>query len=147
MQPRFLRRKTLLRLLFPGIALAVSLILLSPLILPPGTPFQGDETYYIPWTIDTLQRYNLQTWTPGKGPSTDILTVFPTLTLIGLRGLLGQDLAVKIYLLAMAWLSGLIPYVSAKRLLGHWQFIQTPLHLEVASSVGGFVYLLFFSNQ
>jgi hypothetical protein len=147
MRPKYLSQKTLLRILFPAIALAASLILLSPLIIPPGTPFQGDETYYIPWTVATLQRYNLQAWTSGKGPSTDILSVVPTLALVGLRGFLGQEFAVKTYLVLMAWLSGLIPYVAIKRLVKHWRLVQTRLHLEMASGVGGMVYLLFFANQ
>jgi hypothetical protein len=112
-----------------------------------GIPFQGDETYYIPWTAATVSRYNLQTWTPGKGPSTDILTLLPTLLLVGLRGVLGQEFAVKAYLLLMAWLSGMIPYISAKMLIRHWQLSQKALHLELASGISGLVYLLFFNNQ
>jgi len=147
MQPRPLSQEIALRLLYPVAALVVSFFLLYPLLVPPGIPFQGDETYYIPWTIATVQRYNLQTWASGRGPSTDMLTIVPTLALTGLRFLVGQDFAVKGYLLSMAWLSGIIPYISTKALLTHWRLTRGKLHLEIASSVGGLVYLLFFSNQ
>src|SRR5690348_6442942 len=105
MPRRILSREATLRLLFPVIAVVVSFFLLYPLLVPPGIPFQGDETYYIPWTVATVQRYNLQTWASGRGPSTDMLTIIPTLTLVGLRFLAGQEFAVKGYLLLMAWLS------------------------------------------
>ena len=147
MQPRPVSREILLRLLFPVVALVVSFFLLYPLLVPPGIPFQGDETYYIPWTVATVQRYNLQTWASGRGPSTDMLTIVPTITLVSLRFLVGQEFAVKGYLLFMAWLSGIIPYISIKALLTHWRLARSRLHLELASSVGGLVYLLFFSNQ
>src|SRR5256884_2719978 len=147
MQPRPFSREIALRLLYPVAALVVSFFLLYPLLVPPGIPFQGDETYYIPWTIATVQRYNLQTWASGRGPSTDMLTIVPTLALTDLRFLVGQDFAVKGYLLSMAWLSGIIPYISTKAPLTHWRLTRGKLHLEIASSVGGLVYLLFFSNQ
>src|SRR5438445_4278325 len=97
-QPRLVSQKTLIRLLFPIIALVASIILLSPLLLPQGLPFYGDETYYIPWTLDTLLRYNLQAWIPGNGPSSNILSLFFTLILVGLRQIFGQELGVKSYL-------------------------------------------------
>jgi len=117
------------------------------LLIPQGLPFYGDETYYIPWTLATLSRYNLQIWTPGNGPSTGILSLFPTILLIGLRGILGQELGVKGYLLLMAWLSAIIPYAATKQLLKHWNLLVDPLRLELASGVSGLVCLLFFSNQ
>jgi hypothetical protein len=76
-----------------------------------------------------------------------MLSLFPTLLLVGLRGILGQELGVKGYLLLMAWLSGIIPYFATKQLLRHWNLLLEPFKLEVASSVGGLVSLLFFSNQ
>ncbi len=147
MRPRLLSRDAALRLLFPVVTLVASFLLLYPLLVPSGIPFQGDETYYIPWTVATVQRYNLQTWASGKGPSTDMLTIIPTITLVGLRFLVGQEFAVKGYLLLMAWLSGVIPYVSIRSLLTHWRLTLSRLHLELASSVGGLAYLIFFSNQ
>src|SRR5438046_9219526 len=114
MQPRPVSREIALLLLYPVVALVVSFFLLYPLLVPPGIPFQGDETYYIPWTIATVQRYNLQTWSSGRGPSTDMLTIVPTLTLSGLRFLVGQEFAFKVYVLSMAWLSGIILYISSK---------------------------------
>src|SRR6266705_5208342 len=132
-RPRLVSQKTLIQLLFPSIALVASIILLSPLLLPQGLPFQGDETYYIPWTLATLSRYNLQAWLSGNGPSADILSLFSTLILVGLRTILGQEYAVKGYLLLMAWLSAVIPYVATKQLLRHWRLIARPLQLELAS--------------
>jgi len=145
-EPRLISHKKI-RLLFPCIALGASFILLSPLLLPPGLPFQGDETYYIPWTLATLSRFNLQAWLSGNGPSADILSLFSTLILVGLRTVLGQEYAVKSYLVIMAWLSAVIPYVATKQLLRHWRLIVKPLQLELASGVSGLVYLLFFYNQ
>ena len=142
-----LSQRRLIRLLFPIIGLVASIILLSPLLLPGGLPFQGDETYYIPWTLATLSRYNLQIWTPGNGPTGGILSLFPTLLLVGLRGILGQEFGVKGYLLLMAWLTAVIPYVATRRLLAHWKLLLDPLKLELASGVSGLVCLLFFSNQ
>ena len=144
---RLFSRKTLVHLVFPIIALVASIILLSPLLLPQGLPFQGDETYYIPWTLATLSRYNLQIWTPGNGPTGGILSLIPTLLLVGLRGILGQELGVKGYLLLMAWLTAVIPYVATRQLLAHWRLLVNPLKLELASGVSGLVCLLFFSNQ
>src|SRR2546422_1446448 len=144
---RLVSQKTLIRLLFPSIALVASIVLLSPLLIPQGLPFYGDETYYIPWTLATLSRYNLQIWTPGNGPSTGVLSLFPTTLLIGLRGILGQELGVKGYLLLMAWLSAIIPYAATRQLLRHWKLVLDPLRLELASGVSGLVCLLFFSNQ
>src|SRR2546428_3245523 len=144
---RLFSRKTLVHLVFPIIALVASIILLSPLLLPKGLPFQGDETYYIPWTLATLSRYNLQIWTPGNGPTGGILSLIPTLLLVGLRGILGQELGVKGYLLLMAWLTAVIPYVATRQLLAHWRLLLDPLKLELASGVSGLVCLLFFSNQ
>ncbi|HYY90674.1 MAG TPA: hypothetical protein VE955_01655, partial [Candidatus Dormibacteraeota bacterium] len=147
LRPRLFSLKTFFRLLFPIVALVASFILLSPLLLPQGLPFYGDETYWIPWTFATLSTYNLQVWILGNGPSTGMLSLFPTLLLVGLRGILGQELGVKGYLLLMAWLSGIIPYFATKQLLRHWNLLLEPFKLEVASSVGGLVSLLFFSNQ
>jgi len=144
---RLFGRKTLVHLVFPIIALVASIVLLSPLLLPQGLPFQGDETYYIPWTLATLWRYNLQIWTPGNGPTGGILSLLPTLLLVGLRGILGQELGVKGYLLLMAWLTAVIPYVATRQLLAHWKLLLDPLKLELASGVSGLVCLLFFSNQ
>jgi len=146
-RPRLVSQKTLIQLLFPSIALVASIILLSPLLLPQGLPFQGDETYYIPWTLATLSRYNLQIWTPGNGPTGGILSLLPTLLLVGLRGILGQELGVKGYLLLMAWLTAVIPYIATRQLLAHWKLLLDPLKLELASGVSGLVCLLFFSNQ
>ena len=146
-RPSLFDRRTLVRLVFPIIALVASIILLSPLLLPQGLPFQGDETYYIPWTLTTLSRYNLQAWTIGNGPSGGILSLFPTLLLVGLRTVLGQEFAVKGYLLLMAWLSAVIPYIATKQLLRHWKLLFDPRKLELASGVSGLVCLLFFSNQ
>src|SRR5947208_9922167 len=130
-EPRLISHKKI-RLLFPCIALGASFILLSPLLLPPGLPFQGDETYYIPWTLATLSRFNLQAWLSGNGPSADILSLFSTLILVGLRTVLGQEYAVKSYLVIMAWLSAVIPYVGAKgahRSEEHTSELQSPDHL------------------
>jgi hypothetical protein len=146
-RPRLVSQKTLIRPLFPSIALVASIVLLYPLLIPQGLPFYGDETYYIPWTLATLSRYNLQIWTPGNGPSTGVLSLLPTMLLIGLRGILGQELGVKGYLLLMAWLSAIIPYAATKQLLKHWNLLVDPLRLELASGVSGLVCLLFFSNQ
>ena len=146
-KPRLTAQKILLLLLFPIISLVASIAILSPLLLPRGLPFYGDETYYIPWIPATITRYNLQVWTIGNGPSTNILSVFPTLILVGLSGILGQELGVKGYLLLMAWLSALIPYLAAKQLLRHWKLLIDPLKLELASGVSGLVSLLFFYNQ
>src|SRR5437773_5900758 len=145
-RPSLFDRRTLVRLVFPIIALVASIILLSPLLLPQGLPFQGDETYYIPWTLTTLSRYNLQAWTIGNGPSGGILSLFPTLLLVGLRTVLGQEFAVKGYLLLMAWLSAVIPYIATKQLLRHWKLLFDPRKLELASGVSGLVSLLIFSN-
>src|SRR3989442_7070112 len=144
---RLVSQKTLIRFLFPSIALVASIVLLSPLLIPQGLPFYGDETYYIPWTLATLSRYNLQIWTPGNGPSTGVLSLFPTTLLIGLRGILGQELGVKGYLLLMAWLSAINPYAATRQLLRHWKLVLDPLRLELASGVSGLVCLLFFSNH
>src|SRR2546422_11624500 len=65
---RLVSQKTILRLLFPCVALVASTILLSPLLIPQGLPFQGDETYYIPCTLATLSKFNLQAWLSGNGP-------------------------------------------------------------------------------
>jgi hypothetical protein len=146
-QLQLLSRRRLLRLLFPIIALVASFTLLSPLLLPQGLPFQGDETYYIPWTLATLSRYNLQVWTPGSGPTGGILSLVPTMLLVGLRGVLGQELGVKGYLLMMASLTAVIPYLATRQLLAHWKLLLDPLKLELASGVSGLVCLLFFSNQ
>src|SRR2546430_4248423 len=118
-----------------------------PIVASPRLPFQGDETYYIPWTLATLSRFNLQAWLSGNGPSADILSLFSTLILVGLRTVLGQEYAVKSYLVIMAWLSAVIPYVATKQLLRHLRLIVKPLQLELASRVSGLVYLLFFYNQ
>ena len=117
------------------------------MLIPQGLPYYGDETYYIPWTLGTLSSYNLQIWTPGNGPSTGVLSLFPTMLLVGLRGILGQELGVKGYLLLLAWLTAIIPYAATKQLLRHWKFVLDPLRLELASGVSGLVCLLFFSNQ
>ncbi len=92
-------------------------------------------------------RYNLQAWIPGSGPSSNILSLFPTLFLVGLRQIFGQELGVKSYLVVMAWLTAIIPYIATKQLLRHWRLILDPLRLELASGVSGMVYLLFFNNQ
>ena len=139
--------KTLIRLSFPLIALVASIIVLFPLLLPQGLPFYGDEAYYIPWTLNTLSNHNLQAWTPGRGASADILSLFPTIMLVGLSGILGQELGVKGYLLLMAWLSAIIPYIATKQLLRHWRILVDPFKLELASGVSGLVSLLFFNNQ
>jgi len=146
-KPRLITQKSTLLLVFPVISLVVSIIILSPLLLPPGLPFYGDETYYIPWTLATVARYNLQIWTSGIGPSADILSLIPTLTLVGLSGILGQDLGVKGYLVLMAWISAMVPYVATKQLLSHWRLIDNRAHLELASGTSGLVCLLFFNNQ
>ena len=145
--PRLTSQRTRISLLFPSIAIVASVVLLSPLLLPQGLPFYGDETYWIPWTLATLSTYNLQIWTLGNGPSTGMLSLFPTLLLVGLRGILGQEFGVKGYLLLMAWLSATIPYSATRQLLRHWKLMLDPLKLELASGVGGLVSLLFFSNQ
>lgn len=67
--------------------------------------------------------------------------------LVGLRGIVGQELGVKGYLLLMAWLTAVVPYVAARQLLAHWKLLLDPLKLELASGVSGLVCLLFFSNQ
>src|SRR5216117_1397127 len=136
-KPRLITQKSTLLLVFPVISLVVSIIILSPLLLPPGLPFYGDETYYIPWTLATVARYNLQIWTSGIGPSADILSLIPTLTLVGLSGILGQDLGVKGYLVLMAWISAMVPYVATKQLLSHWRLIDNRAHLELASDGRG----------
>ena len=92
-------------------------------------------------------RYNLNAWIPGNGPSSNILSLFPTLFLVGLRQIFGQELGVKSYLVVMAWLTAIIPYTATKQLLRHWRLILDPLRLELASGVSGMVYLLFFNNQ
>src|SRR6266566_1021022 len=145
--PWLTSQRTRISLLFPSIAIVASVVLLSPLLLPQGLPFYGDETYWIPWTLSTLSTYNLQIWTLGNGPSTGMLSLFPTLLLVGLRGILGQEFGVKGYLLLMAWLSAIIPYSATRQLLRHWKLMLDPLRLELASGVGGLVALLFFSNQ
>ena len=146
-KPRPITRKTLLLLLFPIISLVASIIILSPLLLPPGLPFYGDETYYIPWIPATVVRYNLQAWISGNGPSSNIFSLFPTIFLVGSSSILGQDLGVKGYLLLMAWLTAIVPYVATKQLLKHWKLLFDPLKLELAAGVTGLVCLLFFYNQ
>src|SRR3989442_15206421 len=144
---QLLSQKRLIRLVFPIIALVASIILLSPLLLPQGLPFQGDETYYIPWTLATLSRYNLQIWTAGNGPTGGILSLIPTLLLVGLRGILGQELGVKGYLLLMAWLTSMIPSVATPQLLAHWSLLVNPLKLELASGASCLLCLLLLSFQ
>src|SRR5437899_11242031 len=99
----------------------------------------------MPWSRPTLWGYNLQLWTPGNWPTGGILSLLPTLLLVGLRGILGQELGVKGYLLLMAWLTAVIPYVATRQLLAHWKLLLDPLKLELASGVSGLVCLLFFS--
>lgn len=133
-------------LLFVIIIFGASLILLSPLVLPRGIPSYGDETYYFPFRLDTIMRFNVPSWIEGSGPSSNTLTIFMTLLLVVLGSLFGQESAVKIYIMLMAMLSGFLTYLAIRLLARRWHLIDGTRKLAIASYSGGLFYFLFFYN-
>jgi hypothetical protein len=134
-----------------GIAtpLLISLVLLTPIILPRGIPFYGDETYYyINFESFYFNPLNwLFQWTPARGPA-PLLTFFSySIPLASLVALFGQELAVKAFILVVASLPGILTYFALKILVEEWSLFSDEKRARLFALTGSLFVLLSFTNS
>jgi hypothetical protein len=138
--------------IFVGIAipLLISFVLLSPIILPHGIPFYGDEIYYyINFESFYFNPLNwLFQWTPARGLAPPLLTFFSySIPLASLVAVFGQELAVKAFILVVASLPGILAYFALKILTEEWSLFSDEKKARLFALTGSLFVLLSFTNS
>ncbi|RSN74939.1 hypothetical protein D6D85_07295 [Candidatus Methanodesulfokora washburnensis] len=136
--------------IFLGVAISVlvTFALLIPIILSSGIPFYGDETYYyINFKSFYFNLFNQLFWWVSARGSVPPLTIFSySIPLALLVGLLGQELAVKIFILAVASLPGVSAYFALKILAKEWSLFNDEGKARLFALSGALFMLFSFTN-
>ncbi|MEM3573394.1 MAG: hypothetical protein QXJ62_04085, partial [Nitrososphaeria archaeon] len=137
--------------LFLGIVLPISVafLLLNPLLMQKGIPFYGDETYY--YITPNSFYFNpfawLFSWIPAYGPAPPFLTLFSySAPLISMTCLFGQELAVKLFILAVASLPAILTFFALRILDKEWGLFNNEGPGLLFASVSSIFMLVSFTN-
>lgn len=130
------------------IYIIIVIILLYPLLFEKGIPFYGDEEYY---RVNLDSYYfsllnNFYMWITGYGASPSQLTLFAySIPLTLLTYLFSQEIAVKIFILIVAFLPSIMTYFGFIILSREWNLFKNKLAYLFAA-LGGLFMLLNFYN-
>jgi hypothetical protein len=136
--------------IFLGIVIPslISFALLTPIILPPGIPFYGDETYYYinfeSFYFNPLNWVFL--WTPAQGPALPLTFFSYSIPLALLVAVFGQEFAVKAFILVVASLPGILMYFALKILAEEWSLFSDEKRARLFALTGSLFTLLSFTN-
>jgi len=143
-------KKVLVNILLGAvIPISVSFLLLSPIMVPSGIPFYGDETYYnVTPKSFYFNPFNwFFSWVPAYGPAPSPLTLFSySIPFISLTYLLGQEYVVKLFILVVAALPAILTFFATKILAEEWPLFKREKEPLIFSSLSALFMLLAFTN-
>jgi hypothetical protein len=136
------------------IPLLLSVVLLWPILAPPGIPFYGDEVYYSKWYLPgffSSQFDAFYAWIEGSGPNSILTLPQYTLVLTVFDSFLDQSSSVKLLMIMMASLPGVSTYVSLRILFKFdtdgGRPRKRPHSVQLGAFVGAMLMMLSFTNS
>jgi|GEM_PF-2540772 len=126
--------------------LAIAFILLHKVIIPPGIPFYGDDTYYVTHVSSYRPTNWIYSWDLGLGTVMHLIGLFNYALIWIVSYLIGQEAFTKFYILLVASLPAVTTYLALHLLASEWKLFKTGKANNIFASVGGLFVLLLFSN-
>jgi len=120
----------------------IAFVLYSPLLLKPGVPFYGDETYYAASQKSYYFNFGRILFPIGNIRFALLASDIPIELLVSL---LGRENGVKCFVLLICSLSGIFTYFAIKTFVNTFFKIKPPLSKFIAI-FGSLFYMLAFSN-